>query len=76
MIQVNQDAGPWWTVQYGPGPVVATAIHDGHDLRPEIAARMALAEDDRLREGDPVVVERVQGLTLSVRRAEEWELET
>jgi membrane-bound serine protease (ClpP class) len=25
--------------------------------------------------GDPVVVERVQGLVLSVRRAEEWELE-
>ena len=30
---------------------------------------------ERLREGDRVVVERVQGLTLSVRRAEEWELE-
>jgi len=28
----------WWTAQRGPGPVVATAIHDGHDLRPEIAA--------------------------------------
>ena len=28
-----------------------------------------------LHEGDHVVVERVQGLTLSVRRAEEWELE-
>ena len=27
-----------------------------------------------LREGDPVVVERVSGLTLSIRRAEEWEL--
>lgn len=27
-----------------------------------------------LHEGDPVVVERVSGLTLSVRRAEEWEL--
>jgi membrane-bound ClpP family serine protease len=33
------------------------------------------AEGEALREGDPVVVERVQGLTLSVRRAEEWELE-
>ena len=39
-------------------------------------ARPCWEEDDRLREGDPVVVERVQGLTLSVRRAEEWELET
>lgn len=32
------------------------------------------AEPDELREGDSVVVERVSGLTLSVRRAEEWEL--
>jgi membrane-bound ClpP family serine protease len=31
---------------------------------------------DELEAGDPVVVERVQGLVLSVRRAEEWELET
>jgi membrane-bound ClpP family serine protease len=27
-----------------------------------------------LHEGDPVVVERVSGLTLSVRRADDWEL--
>jgi membrane-bound ClpP family serine protease len=31
-------------------------------------------EGDALREGDPVVVERVSGLTLCVRRAEDWEL--
>jgi membrane-bound ClpP family serine protease len=31
--------------------------------------------DDELHVGDPVVVERVNGLVLSVRRAEEWELE-
>jgi membrane-bound ClpP family serine protease len=31
-------------------------------------------DEDDLRAGDPVVVERVNGLTLSVRRAEEWEL--
>jgi membrane-bound serine protease (ClpP class) len=39
-------------------------------------ARHGWAEIDgeALREGDPVVVERVSGLTLSVRRAEEWEL--
>ncbi|HXS45578.1 MAG TPA: NfeD family protein [Solirubrobacteraceae bacterium] len=30
---------------------------------------------DELHAGDHVVVERVSGLTLSVRRAEEWELE-
>ena len=43
----------WWTVQRGPGPVVATAIHDGHDLRPEIAAAIKLPDADRLREEDP-----------------------
>jgi len=32
-------------------------------------------EDVHLREGDHVVVERVKGLTLGVRRAEQWELE-
>jgi len=31
-------------------------------------------EEDRLGEGDPVVVDRVSGLTLAVRRAEDWEL--
>jgi membrane-bound serine protease (ClpP class) len=31
-------------------------------------------EEDELHEGDAVVVERVAGLTLCVRRAEEWEL--
>lgn len=30
--------------------------------------------DGQLREGDPIVVERLDGLTLAVRRAEEWEL--
>jgi len=39
-------------------------------------ARQSWAESDGdpLQEGDQVVVERVNGLTLSVRRAEEWEL--
>ncbi|HEY7618148.1 MAG TPA: NfeD family protein [Solirubrobacteraceae bacterium] len=37
-------------------------------------AKPCLAEE--LEVGDPVVVDRVQGLVLSVRRAEEWELET
>jgi len=31
-------------------------------------------DEEMLREGDAVVVERVSGLTLSVRRAEDWEL--
>ena len=31
-------------------------------------------DDERLEPGDPVVVEHVDGLTLTVRRAEEWEV--
>src|SRR5579872_4695083 len=40
-------------------------------------ARRALGHPDdehELHAGDPIVVERLSGLTLSVRRAEEWEL--
>ena len=33
-----------------------------------------LADNEALHEGDRVVVERVSGLTLCVRRADEWEL--
>jgi hypothetical protein len=47
------DIGPWWTVQRGAGAVVATAIHDGHGLRPEVASAMKLEEAGRLREEDP-----------------------
>ena len=40
-------------------------------------ARRSWAEEDDAppAEGDPVVVDHVQGLTLSVRRAEVWEVE-
>jgi N-formylglutamate amidohydrolase len=37
----------------GNGPIVATAIHDGHALREEMAALTALGDADRLREEDP-----------------------
>lgn len=33
--------------------IVATAIHTGHDLRPEVAEEMVLDEGTRLREEDP-----------------------
>ncbi|MGD8486566.1 MAG: N-formylglutamate amidohydrolase [Chloroflexota bacterium] len=37
----------------GQEPIVATAVHNGHELRPEVAALIALPEADRLREEDP-----------------------
>jgi len=45
--------GRWWTVQRGPGPILATAIHDGNELRAEIADAIKLSDADRLREEDP-----------------------
>ena len=44
---------PWWTLQRSDDPVIATAIHDGGDLRPEVADAMALPLAERLREEDP-----------------------
>ena len=37
----------------GEGPLVAVAIHNGHDLRPEVRDLVALSDDERLREEDP-----------------------
>ena len=37
----------------GYQPLLATAIHDGHELRPEVAQIMVLDEDGRRREEDP-----------------------
>jgi hypothetical protein len=42
-----------WQLIRGSSPIVATAIHDGHQLRPEVAELMALTDADQLREEDP-----------------------
>jgi len=42
-----------WRLHVGDGQLIATAIHDGHELRPDVAAIMALSEEERLREEDP-----------------------
>ena len=52
----------WWTVTRGPGPVLATAIHDGHDLRPAVAKVMNLTDGERLREEDPFTAQAVSGV--------------
>lgn len=43
---------PWSFIE-GQGPLVATAIHNGHDVRPDLAARLAIDKADRRREEDP-----------------------
>ncbi|MEO6588257.1 MAG: N-formylglutamate amidohydrolase [Pyrinomonadaceae bacterium] len=42
-----------WKLEKSTGPLIATAVHDGHNLRDEVAAIMKLDEADRLREEDP-----------------------
>ncbi len=42
-----------WTIVTGSDPLLATAIHAGHQLRPETAALTALSDEQRLREEDP-----------------------
>jgi hypothetical protein len=44
---------PWWTLQRSDDPIIATAIHDGTGLRPDVAAAIALPAAERLREEDP-----------------------
>ncbi len=43
-----------WDITVADGPVVATAIHDGHALRPSLRPLLALDDDIRLREEDPL----------------------
>lgn len=43
-----------WDLNVSDGPVIATAIHDGHTLRPELRERVALDDDARWREEDPL----------------------
>ena len=44
---------PAWQLSEGHGPVIATAVHNGHDLRPEVGALIALDDAQRLHEEDP-----------------------
>jgi N-formylglutamate deformylase len=43
----------WWRMSEPRGPVVAAALHCGHQLRPDLQPLMNLTESERLREEDP-----------------------
>lgn len=60
-----------WFIVRDSGPLLATAIHAGHDLRPEVAALTAISEEDRLREEDPFTEEWTEaaGNRVVVRRS-------
>ena len=55
-----------WRLARGEGQVVATAIHDGHGLRPEVRSAMALGDGERLREEDPFTGQAVEGVATHV----------
>ncbi len=42
----------WW-IEEGDQPLLATAIHDGHEIRPELTDLLAISDADRRREEDP-----------------------
>lgn len=42
-----------WSIERGSSPVIATAIHEGHCVRADLADHYALTSDERLREEDP-----------------------
>jgi len=44
---------PPWTILEGRSPIVAAALHDGHELRPEVEDLIGIAAPDRRREEDP-----------------------
>ncbi len=46
--------------QRGRSPIVAAAIHNGHDTRPAVERQLALDETERLREEDPSTGEWTQ----------------
>jgi len=62
---------PTWSIATGEGPLVATAIHNGHAIRGELRPRLALSEADRLQEEDPFTGEwtTVAGTQVVVHRS-------
>lgn len=53
-IPVPTVATAEWNVSVADGPVVATAIHDGHAMRPALRRLSALSAAERMREEDPL----------------------
>ena len=60
-----------WSFGGSALPLVMTAIHAGHDLRPAIAERMVLDDRTRRREEDPFTdrITRAGGLPIVVHRS-------
>lgn len=51
---------PHCIFQRGTSPIIAAAVHNGHDTRPGIEKRLAIDEQERLHEEDPITGEWAQ----------------
>lgn len=51
---------PYCIFQRGTSPIVAAAVHNGHDTRRSVEKRLALDEQQQLREEDPLTGEWAQ----------------
>lgn len=47
------DVRPRWHIDQAKGPILAVAIHSGHDIRAELVPLLAISEAERFREEDP-----------------------
>ena len=50
---IDSRIGKIWCEVVGKSPLIAAAIHDGHDSRAEVSKLFALTDAERLREEDP-----------------------
>jgi N-formylglutamate deformylase len=50
---MNEMQSKLWAEARGDGPLMATAVHAGHEVRHELLPLMALDDTDRVREEDP-----------------------
>jgi N-formylglutamate deformylase len=53
-LLVPRESTEDWDIVVGEGPVIATAIHDGHAVRDSLLPHMSIDEAQRLREEDPM----------------------
>ena len=49
---MSNDNGRWTFID-GGGPLIMTAIHDGHELNDRVMERIAMSSEQRLQEEDP-----------------------
>ncbi|WP_299758791.1 N-formylglutamate amidohydrolase [uncultured Pontibacter sp.] len=58
MTQTKTDTA-YYTITPGESPLVATAIHNGHEVRPNLKGLYNLTAEERLREEDPFTADWV-----------------